>query len=112
MENFRYKDVSKLVEETFTLQLSDVDGNPVSDGEGEIIETFEAPMIKCEQGACNGEQWEAFKVVFKVEPKQATPEHHYILKHDTLGEVCLYGSPNDAENLEFCCSYDRSKLSN
>ena len=111
MDNFRLADVSKLVDQTFTLQLADIDGNPVSDGDDETIDTFEAPMVNFAEAACNGDDWEAFKVVFKVKPKQAILEHHYVLKHEAIGEVCLYGSPNSPEEIEFCCSYERAKLS-
>lgn len=95
IDNFRKSVLTPLINSNFNITSNEDDN------------TFLGKLVEIENSGCNGDQWEAFTAVFSI-PKEkgiTLAEKEYTIKHDEIGDVTLFGSPNSENELEFCCSF-------
>lgn len=106
MENFRLADIEKLISENFELEIIDL----IAEQQSQPV-VFNAKLRELKLSSCHGEEFEAFKVLFDVPDGNHLRDADYKIKHESIGEVTLYGSPNSPHEVEFICAYDRNNLS-
>ncbi|MEJ2043076.1 MAG: hypothetical protein P8X74_08770 [Reinekea sp.] len=98
MDKFNLSTLNGMVGETVSVVDSD---NPK--------EKFEAKVEKIRESPMNGDEWEAFAVMMKVDENECVlKQGNYHLSHEKFGDVELFCSPNDASTMEFVISKKKS----
>ena len=87
MENYNYKNLNQLIGEK--VQLKDDQGNQT---ELTITEVNAANM--------DGDEWEAFSVIYQGEKDSEISQGNYKLSHESFGEKQLFLSPNSETEYE------------
>lgn len=96
MENYTYNSLSGLVGDKVQLQ----------DGQGNVAELSIFEVIK---GRLDGEEWEAFSVIYQGERGMSIPQGTYQFSHEKFGEHQLFLSPNSETEYETVVTRKRSK---
>ena len=94
LKNFRLTDLRSLIDSHFSIETSNGD-------------SFTATLSEVSESSASGNDWETFSAIFSLGEQEniILSEADYKIKHDKIGEVLLFGSPNSETELEFCCSF-------
>jgi len=87
MDNYNYNSLSSLVGDKVKLQ----------DDQGNMAELSISEVVK---GKLDGEEWEAFSVIYQGEQGLSIPQGTYQFSHEKFGEQQLFLSPNSETEYE------------
>ena len=94
MENYNYDKLKELIGET--VQVNDKQGNSVS-----------LELAEVNKGALDGDEWEAFSVIYKGKEDFHIPQGCYTFLHPCFGEKFLFVSPNSPVEYETVVTRER-----
>ncbi|MEO2268178.1 hypothetical protein V1358_12765 [Pseudoalteromonas sp. YIC-656] len=97
IDNYNFSNLSTILGETVLLK--DQAGNQVNLVVSEVI-----------KGPIDGEQWEAFSVIYKGTHDFSVPQGIYKISHDTFGEKELFLSPNSQTEYETVVARKRDSI--
>ncbi|WDE05958.1 hypothetical protein SG34_003235 [Thalassomonas viridans] len=95
MDAYNYQQLSQLLGET--VQVSDQQGNQV-----------DFKIAEVNKGQLDGEQWEAFSVIYTSDTPMNISQGTYRFSHQAFGEIDLFLSPNSAAEFETIVTRSRA----
>ncbi|WP_440875146.1 DUF6916 family protein [Thalassotalea sp. PLHSN55] len=87
MEKYNLENLTNIVGES--VQVADQQGNQV-----------ELTLAEVNVGVLDGEQWEAFSVIYHGSDEFEIPQGSYVFSHQLFGQQELFLSPNSATEYE------------
>ncbi|WDD98525.1 DUF6916 family protein [Thalassomonas actiniarum] len=96
MDAYNYQQLSQLIGEA--VQVSDQQGNQVS-----------LKIIEVNKGQLDGEQWEAFSVIYTSDEAMNISQGTYRFSHQAFGQIDLFLSPNSAVEFETIVTRSRAQ---
>ncbi|WP_462158960.1 DUF6916 family protein [Pseudoalteromonas sp. GB56] len=98
-DNYNFNNLSNMLGEKVLVE--DQAGNQVNLVVSEVL-----------KGPIDGEEWEAFSVIYKGTQDFSVPQGVYKISHDTFGEKELFVSPNSLTEYETVVARKRDAVSN
>lgn len=97
MERYNYKNLCLLIGEK--VELKDEQGNQA-----------ELTITEVSRGNIDGDEWEAFSVIYNGEKHFSIPQGSYTFMHESFGEKLLFMSPNSETEYETVVTRKREQL--